>query len=48
MSLQPSTGGWRSYQVNFAVPSITPVATKTVARKPCRSSTGSACSAMSR
>ena len=48
MSLQPSSGGWRSYHVNVAVPSITPVATNTVARNPCRSSTGSACSATSR
>ena len=45
MSSQPSSAGWRSYQANSVRPSVTPVATNTVALNPCSASTGSACSA---
>ena len=42
-SSQPSTGGCcRAYHGNRSRPSVTPVVTNTVARKPWRSSTGSA------
>ena len=48
ISPQSSSGGCRRYHANAHLPSVTPVATKTVARKPCSARTGSAFSATSR